>query len=121
MRKKIAAFVLIGFKSNYNQAAPEHLFKPRRNTCLDDACFRGMNCAWHDDHVFGRRPTPPCSYPPLCNQAVSRQPAMQAARSHPVLVVDIPPHNAPQTFDVEECILDLERVEGPFNEFDRFL
>ncbi len=63
--------------------------------------------------LYPRRPDPP-----FRDEAIRGKAAVQGTGRGAVLIVDIAAHDNAQTFDVEKCILEFERIEGPFNEID---
>src|SRR3954452_23416344 len=55
---------------------------------------------------------------PLCDQPVRRKPAMQVTAGGSVLVVNKAAHNRAELLDVEEGVLELQRIECPLNHLD---
>ena len=43
---------------------------------------------------------------------------MQSANRSAVLIVNIAPNNHSKPLDVKKSVLDLKRIEGPFNQVD---
>src|SRR5205085_252807 len=55
-------------------------------------------------------------HPPFRDQPVRGKPSMQMTRCCSVLVVHIAAHNGAEPFNIEESILDLERIECPLDQ-----
>jgi hypothetical protein len=81
----------------------------------------GRDCNPYRSIRFGELPTITDGFdtvganPPLGDQPVCRQPAMQMAGGCAVLIVNIAACNGAESFNIKKRILDFERINRPLD------